>query len=168
MSSVVPCRIPSGGVSKGVRAFRFCYILLNTGASVEEFICYGGGGGTMVCVRERTIPTERPPLTAACRRSDCQLFRIEGATWSAWRIRTAVFSVFLDRSRYTFLSSSSSVVLTRLSGPRSRPITFFLVPEFMGGKGYELDRHCGLVVRVPGYRSRGPVSIPGATRFSEK
>jgi hypothetical protein len=27
---------------------------------------------------------------------------------------------------------------------------------------------CGLVVRVPGYRSRGPGSIPGATRFSEK
>jgi hypothetical protein len=25
-----------------------------------------------------------------------------------------------------------------------------------------------LVVRVPGYRSRGPSSIPGATRFSEK
>jgi hypothetical protein len=38
--------------------------------------------------------------TAACRRSDCQLMRIEGATWSAWRIPTAVFSVFLDRSRY--------------------------------------------------------------------
>jgi hypothetical protein len=32
---------------------------------------------------------------AACRRSDCQLVRIEGATWSAWRILTAVFSVFL-------------------------------------------------------------------------
>jgi hypothetical protein len=31
--------------------------------------------------------------TAACRRSDCQLLRIEGATWSAWRIPTAVFSV---------------------------------------------------------------------------
>jgi hypothetical protein len=27
---------------------------------------------------------------------------------------------------------------------------------------------CGLVVRVPGYRSRGPCSIPGATRFSDK
>jgi hypothetical protein len=26
----------------------------------------------------------------------------------------------------------------------------------------------GLVVRVPGYRSRGPGSIPDATRFSEK
>jgi hypothetical protein len=34
------------------------------------------------------------------------------------------FLDFLDRSRY-FLSSSSSVVLTRLSGPRSRPTTFF-------------------------------------------
>jgi hypothetical protein len=27
---------------------------------------------------------------------------------------------------------------------------------------------CGLVVRVPGYRSRGLGSISGATRFSEK
>jgi hypothetical protein len=32
--------------------------------------------------------------TAACRRSNCQLLRIKGATWSAWRIPTAVFSVF--------------------------------------------------------------------------
>jgi hypothetical protein len=32
---------------------------------------------------------------------------------------------FLYRSLYTFLSSSSSVVLTRLSGPRSRPTTCF-------------------------------------------
>jgi hypothetical protein len=32
--------------------------------------------------------------TAACRRSDCQLLRIEGATWSAWRTPMAVFSVF--------------------------------------------------------------------------
>jgi hypothetical protein len=32
--------------------------------------------------------------TAACRPGDCQLLRIEGATWSAWRIPTAVFSVF--------------------------------------------------------------------------
>jgi hypothetical protein len=32
--------------------------------------------------------------TAACRRSVCQLLLIEGATWSEWRILTAVFSVF--------------------------------------------------------------------------
>jgi hypothetical protein len=31
-----------------------------------------------------------------------------------------------------------------------------------------LDRLCGLVVRVPGYRSRGPGSILSAIRFSEK
>jgi hypothetical protein len=31
-----------------------------------------------------------------------------------------------------------------------------------------LDRLCGLALKVPGYRSRGPGSIPGATRFSEK
>jgi hypothetical protein len=30
------------------------------------------------------------------------------------------------------------------------------------------DRLCGLVVRVPGYRSRGPRSIPGSTRSSEE
>jgi hypothetical protein len=29
-------------------------------------------------------------------------------------------------------------------------------------------RLCGLVVKVPGCRLRGPGSIPGATRFSEK
>jgi hypothetical protein len=32
--------------------------------------------------------------TTAFRRSYCQRLRIEGATWSAWRIPTAVFSVF--------------------------------------------------------------------------
>jgi hypothetical protein len=32
--------------------------------------------------------------TAACRRSDCQLLRKESAMWSAWRISTAVFSLF--------------------------------------------------------------------------
>jgi hypothetical protein len=31
-----------------------------------------------------------------------------------------------------------------------------------------IDLLCGLVVSVPGYRFRGPGSIPGATRFSEK
>jgi hypothetical protein len=32
----------------------------------------------------------------------------------------------------------------------------------------QIDRLCGLVVRIPGYRFRGPGSIPGTTRFSEK
>jgi hypothetical protein len=36
--------------------------------------------------------TER--VTAACRWNWCQLLRIEGPTWSAWQIPTAVFSAF--------------------------------------------------------------------------
>jgi hypothetical protein len=40
--------------------------------------------------------------------------------------------------------------------------------EFLYAIYKKVDRLCGLVVRVPGYRSRGPASIPGATRFSEE
>jgi hypothetical protein len=32
----------------------------------------------------------------------------------------------------------------------------------------EVDRLCGLMVRFPDHRSRGPGSIPGASRFCEK
>jgi hypothetical protein len=38
----------------------------------------------------------------------------------------------------------------------------------MGRVCNTIDRLRGLVVRVPGYRSRGPGSILGATRFSKK
>jgi hypothetical protein len=33
---------------------------------------------------------------------------------------------------------------------------------------YNEDRICSLVIRFPGYRSRGPGLIPGSIRFSEK
>jgi hypothetical protein len=46
---------------------------------------------TMVWVREGTIPTERPPLVGEV---IANFLRIEGATWSAWRILKAIFSVF--------------------------------------------------------------------------
>jgi hypothetical protein len=39
-------------------------------------------------VRKRTISTERPPLVGEV----SALLRIVGATWSAWRIPTAIFS----------------------------------------------------------------------------
>jgi hypothetical protein len=45
--------------------------------------------------------------TAACRRSKCQLLRIEGVAWSAQRIPPVVNSVFLtgyrDRQLYLFI-----------------------------------------------------------------
>jgi hypothetical protein len=43
-------------------------------------------------------------------------------------------------------------------------IVHFYVPPFK----LPHDRLCGLVVRVPTYRSRGPGSILSSTRFSEK
>jgi hypothetical protein len=59
---------------------------------------------------------------AACLRSYCQLLRVEGVAWTAQRIPTAVFSVFCTGAA-TISSRSSSIVLARLSGPRSRPTT---------------------------------------------
>jgi hypothetical protein len=55
-----------------------------------------------------------------------------------------------------FLSASSYLV------PSSCLVLFFDLVYMLD------DRLCGLVVRVLGYRSGGPGSIPGTTRFSEK
>jgi hypothetical protein len=57
--------------------------------------------------------------TAACRRS----LRIEGVAWSAQRIPSSVKSRFSRPEPLLFHSSSSSIILTGLSGPRSRPTT---------------------------------------------
>jgi hypothetical protein len=46
----------------------------------------------------RATYTDR--ATAACRRSDCQLVLIEGATWSAVTDPFGRILGFLDRSRY--------------------------------------------------------------------
>jgi hypothetical protein len=43
---------------------------------------------SVALVRERTIPTERPPLVGDV---SAKLLRIEDATWSASRISTDVF-----------------------------------------------------------------------------
>jgi hypothetical protein len=75
---------------------------------------------SLVWVRERTISTYRE--TAACRRSQCQLLRIDGATWSAWR-PLPPYSWLQSPEPLLFFPSSFSVALTRLSGPRSRPTT---------------------------------------------
>jgi hypothetical protein len=70
-------------------------------------------------VRKRNIPTER----AASRRSKCQLLRIKGVAWSAQQIPTAVKLDVLDPEPLHFHSNITSVILTRLCGPRSRPTT---------------------------------------------
>jgi hypothetical protein len=59
----------------------------------------GSSQGTLRLIKKklrgkspRTNYTDR--VTAACRRSYCQLLRIQVATWSTWRILTAVLSAF--------------------------------------------------------------------------
>jgi hypothetical protein len=61
--------------------------------------------------------------TAACRRSYWPFWPIEGVAWSPERIPTAVNLNCLDAEPLLFHSSSSSIILTRLSGPRSRLTT---------------------------------------------
>jgi hypothetical protein len=70
---------------------------------------------SMSSVHERTIPTERPPLVGSL----CQLLRIESASATDPHGRIYGFRP----EPLVFLPSSSSVILTRLSGPRSRPTT---------------------------------------------
>jgi hypothetical protein len=69
----------------------------------------------MACVRERTVPNERPPLVGEISAKFVDKRRhMVSPTDPYGRILG-----FLDRSRYS-LSSSSSVVLMRLRAPRSR------------------------------------------------
>jgi hypothetical protein len=75
---------------------------------------------SMVWVRERTIPTERPSLVVEV---IANFLRIEGSTWSAWRIPRP-YSWF-SRQEPLLFYQVASVVLTRLSGPHFRPTTFF-------------------------------------------
>jgi hypothetical protein len=69
----------------------------------------------------QAVYTDR--VAAALQRSYCQLLRIEGVAWSAQRILTAVNLGFLYPEPLLYHWSSSSVIYTRMSGPRSRPTT---------------------------------------------
>jgi hypothetical protein len=64
--------------------------------------------------------------TAACRRSVCQLLRIKGATWSAWRIPTAVFS-FSRQEPLLFYQVAPQLYSRGWVDPVPDPLLFFLV-----------------------------------------
>jgi hypothetical protein len=71
----------------------------------------------------------------------------------------------LIRNLGSALNRTAVHVFLKLIGGRQQILTFrrrFFLSLF------SVDRLCGLVNRVPGYRSRGPSSIPDAIRFSEK
>jgi hypothetical protein len=77
----------------------------------------------MVSVRERTIPTERPPLVGEVIANFLRKRVPRGQRNGYLR----PYSLFSRQGLLLLYLSNSSVVLTRLSGPRSRPTTFFLV-----------------------------------------
>jgi hypothetical protein len=68
---------------------------------------------SVALVRKWTIPTEWPPLVG----EGSANLRIVGVAWSVQ------YSRFSRQEPLLFLPSSSSVVLTRLNGPHSRPTT---------------------------------------------
>jgi hypothetical protein len=77
------------------------------------------------------MPTERPPLVGEVSAD----FWDRGVSRSQRGGSLRSYSRFYRQEPLLFLSSSSSVVLTRLSGPRSRPIrpqrrsTFFYIKK---------------------------------------
>jgi hypothetical protein len=75
--------------------------------------------GLIPRVNESTIPTERPLLVG---KVSVNFVRIDGCRVVSVTDPYSRVLGFLYRSRYVFWSSSS-IVLTRLSGPRSRPTT---------------------------------------------
>jgi hypothetical protein len=97
------------------------YMLIHTGCVISD---HSHIKTKLHGLSPRPNSTER--ATAACRQSDCQLFADRGCHVVSVTDPYGRILGFLGRSRY-FLSSSSSVVLTRLSGPCSRSTTFFLV-----------------------------------------
>jgi hypothetical protein len=79
----------TGEVASEVPLTLRCYIILK---QLSCFLLKTKTKKKLHGLSPRANYTDR--ATAACRRSDCQLLRIESATWSAWRIPPAVFSRF--------------------------------------------------------------------------
>jgi hypothetical protein len=63
--------------------------------------------------------------TAACRRSDCQLLRIEGATWSAWLIPRP-YSRFSKQEPLRFYHVAPELYSRGWVDPVPDPLLFFL------------------------------------------
>jgi hypothetical protein len=75
---------------------------------------------SMVWVHERTIPTERPPLVGEMSANFCGYRVPRQHDRSLWP-----YSRVSRQEPLLFYQVAPQFVLTRLSGPRSRPITFF-------------------------------------------
>ena len=113
---------------------RVSYFSANNSASVKTKL------NSVALVRERTIPTERPPPVGEVSANFCGQ---RGVALSAQRVKLC----FLDLEPLLFYSSSSSIDLrrlTRLSRPRSRPTTTqknLVVPGIEPGTSVSVARN---------------------------
>jgi hypothetical protein len=93
--------------------------------------------------------------TAACRRSDCQLLWIKGATWSAWRILRP-YSRFSREQPLLFYQVAPQLYSRGWVDPVPDPLLFFLVVP--GIEPWPLDHRGGHInkkeARNAGKRNR--------------
>jgi hypothetical protein len=110
------------------------------------------------CIYICYVEESRPPFWSSGQSS----WLLNGdVLWFLWGTNR-IYICYVEESRPPLWSSGQSSWL--LNGdvfPVRSELNLYVMQK-------KIDRFCGLVVRVPGYRSRGPCSIPGATRFSEK
>jgi hypothetical protein len=78
---------------------------------------------SMAWVREWTIPTERPPVVGEV---IANFLRIEGATWSAWRILRP-YSLLSRQDPLLFFQVAPQLYSGGRVDPVPDPILFFLV-----------------------------------------
>jgi hypothetical protein len=81
-------------------------------------------------------------------------------------ITHVLFDYFLSSMLSTMVRGSKPIQASYVQAvPKFPSLQYWVSEHFLN---FVACRLCDLVVRVPGYRSRGPNSIPGATRLSEK
>jgi hypothetical protein len=111
---------PSSGKNiEEISSFKNVNTYLHSCTSHKPEVLTGIILNSVAWVRERTIPTERPPLVSEVSDNFCE-YKVprnqrDGSLWP--------YSRYSRPKPLLFLQSSSSVLLTRLSAPPSRPTT---------------------------------------------
>jgi hypothetical protein len=96
-------------------------------------------------------------------------FRNQSLKWAVFEENPAALACILTEVETVGRATSTGCEEFRsATGLLSDTLCINTFHRVLGAVSAPLDRLCGLVVRVLGYRSGGPGSIPSTTRFSEK
>jgi hypothetical protein len=97
---------------------RVIFVSIQVSLTLRIWICFIFYSVTLV--RERTMPTERPPLVGEV----VPTFADRGVAWSAQRIPTVVNLDFLDRSHYFFFQVAPQLPSRGWVDPVPDPLLF--------------------------------------------